>query len=633
MNSFSSRFNLTSLKEELLHIFTRFPLSVLILFCIAWLSFWVVYESSIDTATFITIKQIWSLIVFFFLSSWFKILSENCYLKNKPAAFLQIFAAIFSIIFYFSFSQHMDDIQNIVYFILSTIWIISLLFFAWHTEQILTKQSKNNIFYSSFYSMSLVFLLSIILSWILLILGFIGIWAVLSLFDLHSFIDGEKIFLNWIILTSVLIVPLFGLSHIPKKEVFMKDAFKETMFFRFLVKYIGIAFIYIYFFILYAYSLKVLLNFSEWPQWEVSWLVIGFSTFWYLIYIFSYVFEEKNNLIKSFRKIFPLAVIPQLAMLFYAISLRIQQYDLTMNRYFVIAFGLWLLWVSLYYIFSKKKYLYIIPLSLAIISTLISIWPWSVYNLPISRQLDRLTVNLKAAWMLDNWNVIPLSNAEDISQELSKEIYGWIEYLCQFDNCQSIKSLFPAIYNNFLEEQKNLFIQKQEEDLEYYKDDLNYIKNLKSETFTEPKPWEITQEITQVLKVKNYFETGRDQEYIFISLDYSQSFFPLDTNWYTKIYEIRGDREVENVAFFDIINARIELPGDVSYDATNIIEKLTSLYNTPWLENPVKDGSLLQFETDTFKIYVRNINLKNPQYTWEKSIEPYHAAQWYILIK
>jgi len=84
-------------------------------------------------------------------------------------------------------------------------------------------------------------------------------------------------------------------------------------------------------------------------------------------------------------------------MLFYAIYLRINQYDLTINRYFVVVFGLWLLVISIYYIFSKKKHLSIIPAILTLFTIIISVGPWSVYSLPESRQLDRLKTNLEKA--------------------------------------------------------------------------------------------------------------------------------------------------------------------------------------------------------------------------------------------
>jgi hypothetical protein len=59
-------------------------------------------------------------------------------------------------------------------------------------------------------------------------------------------------------------------------------------------------------------------------------------------------------------------------MLFYAIYLRIQQYDITVDRYFVVAFGVLLLVLSLYFICSKKKNLLSLPAILMVFTLLIS---------------------------------------------------------------------------------------------------------------------------------------------------------------------------------------------------------------------------------------------------------------------
>ena len=87
-------------------------------------------------------------------------------------------------------------------------------------------------------------------------------------------------------------------------------------------------------------------------------------------------------------------------MLFYAIYLRIAQYDLTMNRYFVVVFGVWLTGISLFLIFSRQKRLVSIPMSLAIITFVISFGPWSVYHLPFDRQYQKLVSNLTTARIL-----------------------------------------------------------------------------------------------------------------------------------------------------------------------------------------------------------------------------------------
>ena len=200
--------------------------------------------------------------------------------------------------------------------------------------------------------------------------------------------DNYKLLSDWAVLSLSFFAPFFALSSLPDKKSFNESYFNENVFFSFIIKYIATPFIYVYFIILYAYSIKVLSNFWEWPKWEVAWMVIWFSIFWYLVYIFSYIFEGKYKLISIFRKIFPYAVIPQIFMLAYAIYLRIYQYDLTINRYFVVVFWLWLFCISLYFIFSKEKKLSSILATLTLFTILISVWPWSVYSLPEKRQLN-----------------------------------------------------------------------------------------------------------------------------------------------------------------------------------------------------------------------------------------------------
>jgi hypothetical protein len=96
---------------------------------------------------------------------------------------------------------------------------------------------------------------------------------VFSLFDLKDILS-YKIYSDWIIIACSFLAPVFALTQLPAHDSFLEDHFNENVFFSFLVKYIAIPFISLYFIILYTYSAKVLVNFSEWPKGEVSWLVI-----------------------------------------------------------------------------------------------------------------------------------------------------------------------------------------------------------------------------------------------------------------------------------------------------------------------------------------------------------------------
>ena len=624
MKNIKNLFNIELLKKTCSETIHRFPISIGYMILIGILLFVVShwFFSSVEEERIVLV--ILSAIVWFFLSVWVYLWTE----WHPKRTTIQLFPIIFSILFYFWLWNSALDIENFILFLLTLAWIIAYVFFSPYLKKIVKKPTKETIFYSYFYKVSVVFLTSFILWWVLFVLWAIWITATQVLFDVgYSHIDN--FYGDWAIIALSILAPFFWLAQLPQKSSFSKSDFHENTFFSFLVKYIAIPLIVIYFIILYLYTIKVLLNFSDWPKWEVTWLVIGFSIFGYLTYIYSYIFEKTEHIISIVRKAFPYVVFPQVFMLFYAIYLRVAQYDITINRYFVIVFWIWLFGLSLYYIISKNKRLIIIPASLTAITLIISIGPWSVYNLPESRQLTRLVANLTEANILQGGKITPLSSEDDISQELSKEIYWGIDYLCDFNDCEKIKNLFPKIYEIFLTEHKARFERDKENDI-----GINIIYSLDPQSFEyyEPNKWEIVSAITQKLKVKNYFEITQDQEFIYISLDYTKNFFPLDVNWYSKIYEIRGETPWETYAFLNIEDETITLPDEWLYDISSIIENLTALYNTPWLANPIEDPKPLEFDVDWARIYIRNINLKNPQYTWVENENPYYWAQWYILI-
>ena len=274
-------------------------------------------------------------------------------------------------------------------------------------------------------------------------MGNIAIFATGTLFDIPHTVTGKMVG-DWMVLALVLSTPFFALTSVPAKSTFDASKYVETAFFSFLVKYVAIPFVTIYFLILYAYSAKVLANFSEWPKGEVAWMVIGFSFFGYLAYAFSYGLEKDVSFVKKFRKALPFAIMPQTVMLAYAIYLRLAQYDLTANRYFVVVFGIMLLTLSAYFAFSKDKRLVAIPVAIVAFAAAVSVGPWSVFSLPSARQEARLVHTLEIAGMLKDGKVsAPLT---PLSKELSVEIYEGADYLVDYAGTEALKDIFPEQY-------------------------------------------------------------------------------------------------------------------------------------------------------------------------------------------
>lgn len=338
--------------------------------------------------------------------------------------------------------------------------------------------------------MSWVVLMSVVVGGVLMLLGSIAIASVLALFDIEAWIDEGDLFGNWAVVSLTLTAPLYALASLPYARDYETKTFIQNKFFSFIIRYIATPFIFVYFLILYAYSAKVLMNFSDWPKGIVSWMVIGFSSFGYLIYILSRAYADESRMVAVFRRYFPYMVAPQILMLGYAIYLRINQYDLTMNRYFVVIFGIWLTIISLYYIISTKKSLSMIPTSLVAIILIISLGPWSVYSLPLARQEARLMRDLETAQILQNGVIVPLQNNADISRELSTDIYSEIDYICGFDDCDTIKELFPDQYILSDTNARKEWEQYTYEGKEPYK---------------EPSKYQIVAAVTQYIKVQQYW--------------------------------------------------------------------------------------------------------------------------------
>lgn len=529
------------LRASLEWVIKRFPLSTLLVIILSWLWF---YLANYEITSEWLYKSIVTCIVTFFLSTWLSLFTENLVAKKILLIVDNTLPIVFWVLFYLSLYGIYDaNIEMTTYIILTLSWFIAFVFVAPFLQWYLWKTKESNIhFYNYFILISWVFLMSLVVWLAILILGFTAITSVTTLFDIRDLVDEWKLYANWTIISLSLIAPIYGLIHLPAKREYSKSIYTENRFFSFLVRYVATPFIYIYFIILYAYSIKVLANFSDWPKGVISWMVIGFSSFGYLIYIFSKAYESKSKIITLFRKYFAFFVLPQVCMLFYAIYLRINQYDLTMNRYFVVVFGIWLTIISLYFIILKSRSLSFIPASLLVIILIISIGPWSVYSLPLTRQYNRLIANLEKVHILQNWVVVPLSSAKEISKELSNEIYSEIVYVCNFGDCKLIKELF-----------------KKEVEEATIKDKIEWEKNNTDagSTYKWIQKWAITNAITEKIKVQaSYsYDAIDNQKYIQYNTTYQiDAPYPLSLKGgYTQIVRIYGWKDIPNKSNYPYI--------------------------------------------------------------------------------
>jgi len=282
------------------------------------------------------------------------------------------------------------------------------------------------------------------------LLGAATLGSISALFGLG--IDGEW-YGQWWIIAATLVGPLYFLSHVPKEVASKGETLKVLgTFLRFVIMYIALPFILIYFVILYAYSIKVLLNFSQWPEGIVSWLVIFFSFFGWIIYFLSY-HVRTERFVALFRKWFPYVLAPQLAMLFYAIGLRIAQHGVTVNRYFVVAFGIWIVLLCLYFIFSKKKALFVLPASLFVGLIITLVGPWGAFSVSEGSQVQKVQDLFNKYELIQDGSVQVISPEEltAIAKEDQESLISSIRYICENHGCDKLRDTYGDSYTKALD--------------------------------------------------------------------------------------------------------------------------------------------------------------------------------------
>lgn len=181
-------------------------------------------------------------------------------------------------------------------------------------------------------------------------------------------------------------------------------------------QYVLIPLITVYLIILYAYGIRIILLW-DWPQGWVSYLIIGFSVagILSLLLIYPIRYREENKWMNLFSRVFYAALFPLIIILFLAIQRRVSEYGITEPRYFVLLIAFWLFLVALYFLFSKKKNIKLIPISLFVFVVLSSYGPLSAFSVTLASQKSRFEQLLTRNNLLDNGKIQPAKDSISFS--------------------------------------------------------------------------------------------------------------------------------------------------------------------------------------------------------------------------
>ena len=222
---------------------------------------------------------------------------------------------------------------------------------------------------------------------LILYLGIVlALLAIKHLFNVDF--EGKRFFQIFIICLGIVNTWIY-LSDFPKK-IHSEIEIHYTKALEVLVKYILIPLVILYLIILYAYSLKIVINWNL-PKGWVSYLVVALSFLGFIIQMLINPIQKTidSRPIKRFYPWFYYLLLPLIALLFVAIFRRINEYGFTENRYFVLVLAIWILGMTIYMLFSKYKKIKFFPQSLALLALIISFGFWGAFSISTKSQVHQ----------------------------------------------------------------------------------------------------------------------------------------------------------------------------------------------------------------------------------------------------
>ena len=285
-------------------------------------------------------------------------------------------------------------------------------------------RTNNDSFWKENITILLRFLAALVLS--ALLTG--SIVLLLYLID-YLFIPGHFIDEEFVGVTATWAFLFYHPMYFAKDLVDANDSDPtENKVYHAAISYILTPMMCAYILIMFAYFIKIAIQ-AQWPSGGVSYWIAALSVLGTLLYLLGYQYftTQSTKLNSWYNKLFFILTIPVLLLLFFAIYTRIQAYGWTENRYFVVGLGVWLLGISIYYIFSKKKSLYVIPLTLAGVLTFSIFGPWSAYSTARASQKSELKTLFEAHNILSNNGI--QAAPEVLPHDIQNRIFNIVDFL------------------------------------------------------------------------------------------------------------------------------------------------------------------------------------------------------------
>ena len=267
---------------------------------------------------------------------------------------------------------------------------------------------------------------------------FLGLTVVFLTVDGLSLVKLEgKIYVETWLFVVFVFAMIFFASKLKKVDENLEE-YEIHKVFKFLIYFIVIPLITIYTGILYIYFGKMLIT-RSWPQGLVSHLILWYTIFSLFIMIMVTPMTKKDPVAKVFKKYFPFASIPLLALSIVSISKRISQYGVTELRYFIVLLGIWLIFCMVSSIFRAR-------LSIVLIS-LIAVVYISVFSPVNNRRITIMSQNKRLERILIKHGLLKdgkLVQNSGLSENKKYEVTDVLNYILGIrDKKEGIENVKP----------------------------------------------------------------------------------------------------------------------------------------------------------------------------------------------
>lgn len=419
--------------NEFLKVLNRFPVTVICSFVASVFVHLLIWDEG--KANDIWFNKIiltcyiglcYSLAIYLFFES-----KEN----NKKNKFLkQIFALIIPVSFYLS----MYNIENIWTenyfqrnFVLLLVGHLAVAFAAY--------LKKGHL--SSFWEFNKSLFLRFITASVYTIVVYAGLsGALLACDELFGVDINSKTYFSLFFWCNIFFQSCIFLAGIKNKQNLFAEQIVYPNPLKIFAQYILLPIAALYLGILYAYEIKILVTFTL-PKGWVSTLVLAYAVIGLFCFLLLHPIKDNddNKWVKSTLKYFYWSIIPLLILLFVSVFVRINQYGITTERYYVLGLSIWLVAITFYGVISKNLNIKLIPISLAIVHLFMVIGPVNGFMVSRISQQNRLEALLIKNQLFDGSKIT--TNSKPLNSDDAKQVQSIVTYLIKTNNFSDVSPL------------------------------------------------------------------------------------------------------------------------------------------------------------------------------------------------